>query len=92
MDGKKQRQAYTAAERAVEALLAGDGAGARRAFEHAVELDQIGLYAPAWPWIEQAASDVDGTGRVDPVTRRGLIEALGPGPLAALLESAAGSD
>lgn len=86
MDGKKQRQALTAAERALLALGSGDAPGARRAAAKAAELDQIGSYAGFRVAVDVAADDLEHGLPVSDVAWDGIAAALEPGPLSALLE------
>ena len=63
MDGHLQRQALTAAERAIEALGRKDPGGARSAVATAVERDQVGLFG--------ALADAVGPGPL-----QGLVESI----------------
>ncbi len=85
MDGRKQRQAVTAAEQAIRALADGDGAKAGTAARRAATLDQIGLYAGFAHAVEDAAAELASRGAVQGGWD-GIIEALGPGPLALEVE------
>jgi hypothetical protein len=86
MDGKEQRQALTAAERAVEALGRHDPAGARMAIATAVEKDQIGVFAQLADAVYLAASELEADDRIGQATWNQLADAVGPGPLQALVE------
>lgn len=86
MDGQKQRQALTAAERALEALGRKDAAAARMAISTAVERDQVGLFASMADAVYLAAAELDAEGRIAAATWNQLADAVGPGPLQALVE------
>lgn len=85
MDGHKQRQALTAAERALGLLGQGDPIGARRASRRAAELDQIGLFGEFAGGVDAAAVDLETDGFVSTASWDRLIEVVGPGPLAGLI-------
>jgi hypothetical protein len=85
LDGKRQRNALTAAENAIKAIGAGNGDRARKAAAKAAELDQIGAYAGFTAAIEQAAADL-ASGVVSDETWATIAEEVGPGPLAALID------
>lgn len=91
MDGQSQRQALTAAERAIEALGRRDPAGARTAIATAVEKDQVGLFAALADAVEMAASELERDGELSQATWNTLADAVGPGPLQGLVESVRGS-
>ncbi|HEY7563593.1 MAG TPA: hypothetical protein VIA81_01580 [Acidimicrobiia bacterium] len=91
MDGKSQRQALTAAERAIEALGRHDPAGARTAIATALDKDQVGLFAALADAIELAASQLERDGELTDATWNALADAVGPGPLQGLVESFRGS-
>ncbi len=86
VDGQKQRQALTAAERALEALGRKDSAGARMAIATAVERDQVGLFASMADAVFMAASELEADGKISAATWNQLADAVGPGPLQALVE------
>ena len=86
MDGQAQRQALTAAERAIEALGRKDPAGARSAVATAVERDQIGLFASLADAVYLAASELETDGEIAPSTWNVVADAVGPGPLQGLVE------
>ncbi len=90
MDGRKQRQAVTAAEQAIRALADGDGAKAETAARRAITLDQIGLYAGFADAVTEAATELAQRGVVQ-AGWDGIIAALGPGPLALEVEALRGS-
>jgi len=83
MDGHQQRRALSAAERALEALEKGDGDAARRAAMEAASLDQIGAFSHLVGAVELATADLAATARVGSSALAALLEAVGPGPLAA---------
>jgi hypothetical protein len=89
-DGRRQRRAFTAAQRSIELLAAGDGAGARRASGTASELDQMGAYADLAAAIEAASSELDTTGALSAGAREAVRAAVPPGPLAAAAEALLG--
>lgn len=90
MDGHLQRQALTAAERAVEALGRRDVGGARSAIATAVERDQIGLFAMLADAVHLAASELESDEQISEATWNQLADAAGPGPLQGLIESVRG--
>lgn len=90
MDGKLQRQALTAAERAIEALGRRDPAGARMAVAVAVERDQIGVFSQLADAVYLAAARLEADKEIDPATWNTLADAVGPGPLQGLVEQVRG--
>jgi hypothetical protein len=86
MDGQQQRKALSAAERALEALEKGDGDAAQRAAAEAASLDQIGAFSRLVGAVELAAADLAASARVGDSALAALLEAVGPGPLAARAE------
>lgn len=86
MDGKKQRQAVNAAERAIIALGSGDPDGARRAIAKAVELDQIGAYSDLRSAVALAADELEHDLPVSDAAWDGVAAAVEPGPLEALVD------
>jgi hypothetical protein len=86
MDGQKQRQALTAAERALEALGRKDPAAARMAIATALERDQVGLFAAMADAVYLAASELESDGEITAATWDQVADAVGPGPLQALVE------
>ncbi|HKZ25913.1 MAG TPA: hypothetical protein VJ398_09010 [Acidimicrobiia bacterium] len=90
MDGQRQRQALTAAERAVEALGQADIGGARTAAARAAELDQVGLFGGLVVAVELAASDLESNGKIKETTWNVLADSVGPGPIAGLIEAVRG--
>jgi len=90
MDGHLQRQALTAAERAIEALARKDAAGARMAVETAVEKDQVGLFSALADAVHLAATELEERGEIGESTWDMLADAVGPGPLLGLVEESRG--
>lgn len=86
MDGHKQRQALTAAERSIGYLIAGKADDAQRAAARAGALDQVGAFAGLVGAVGLAAADLRSLGSIRPAHVDGLLGAVGPGPLAALVE------
>jgi hypothetical protein len=86
VDGQKQRQALTAAERAIEALGRRDSSAARMAIATAVERDQVGLFASMADAVYLAAAELDADGAISAATWDQVADAVGPGPLQALVE------
>jgi len=84
LDGKRQRNALTAAENAIRAL-GGDPDRARKTAAKAAELDQIGAYTDFVPAIERAATELT-LGGISVGAWEALVDAVGPGPLAALVD------
>jgi hypothetical protein len=87
MDGQLQRQALTAAERAIEALGRRDAAAARMAVATAVERDQVGLFGALADAVHLAASELEQSGEITASTWNALADAVGPGPLQGLVEA-----
>ncbi|HKX74125.1 MAG TPA: hypothetical protein VJR05_01940 [Acidimicrobiia bacterium] len=90
MDGHRQRQALTAAERAIEALGHKDGAGARMAIATALERDQAGLFAAMADAVQLAATQLEVEGEISAAAWDMLADAVGPGPLQGLVEAVRG--
>jgi hypothetical protein len=84
VDGQKHRQALTAAERAIEALGRKDPSAARMAIATAV--DQVGLFASMADAVYLAAAELDADGEISAATWDQVADAVGPGPLQALVE------
>lgn len=87
LDGQRQRNALTAAERALVALSAGDGARARLNAAKAAELDQIGAFAALPDAVAAAAEDLAAGGKVGEKARAALRTAVPDGPLATLVDA-----
>jgi hypothetical protein len=85
MDGHKQRQALTAAERSIEHLVAGKPEAAIRAARRADEFDQIGIFSNLVPAVGAAAA-VRGGARVQADRVEDLLAAVGAGPVAELVQ------
>lgn len=86
MDGHKQRQALTAAERAIEHLVAGKPDDAERAAQRAAELDQIGIFSSLGVAIAGAAGDLRAAAPITDDHIASLHAAVGVGPLSELVE------
>lgn len=86
MDGQSQRQALTAAERALEALGRKDPASARTAVATAVERDQVGLFSSLADAVYLAASELERDEEISESTWNQLADAVGPGPLQGIVE------
>lgn len=87
VDGQRQRNAFTAAERALSSLVAGDAARARLNARKAAELDQIGALAQLPGAVEAIAVDLDAGGTVSARARARLRAAVPPGPLEAVVDA-----
>jgi hypothetical protein len=85
VDGKSQRNALTAAERAIRALGSGDADRAVSNAAKAADLDQVGLYAELPSAISGAAAQLDRAGAVDDAGWDAVASAVGVGPLAFLV-------
>lgn len=90
MDGHQQRRALTAAEQSLQALQRGDPVRAREAAGRAAELDQIGAFAGLVEAVDAAATEIDTEGVVSRSAWQRLSATLGPGPLQAVADLAAG--
>ncbi len=87
MDGHKQRQALSAAERALGALI--DRAQGSRAIDAAAKaenLDQVGLFHGLQGAVARAAAEIEARGYVSPAVRKQLLDVVGPGPLEAHID------
>lgn len=89
MDGQSQRQALSAAERALTLLAKGRGADAVEAAKRAVELDQIAIFSLLPEAVTHAAADL-AAGGISAASWDRLAVAVGPGPLAGLVGSLRG--
>jgi hypothetical protein len=85
LDGKQQRNALTAAERALQALGAGKPDRAVRSASKAAELDQLGVFESLPAAVVAAADDVSSVGSVSAESWDRLDAAVGPGPLQFLI-------
>lgn len=85
--GRLQRQALTAAERAIEALGRGDPVSARMAISTALDKDQTGMYVGAADAVDLAAGMLEADRRISEGAWSQLADAVGPGPLQALVEA-----
>lgn len=86
VDGKKQRRAHSAAERAIRALADGDPVTARRAARKALDLDQVGMFPHFVEAVHAAAGHLDAGEPVPPMAWDLVAQAAGPGPLSILVE------
>lgn len=73
----------SALERALDALVAGDGAALERATRRVSALDRSGLWAGAVPLLEEALAALVEGREPQQRTLEALLEALGAGPIAA---------
>ena len=88
MDGRKQRNALTAAENAVRALGAGDTGKAASTASKAAELDQLGIYAELPAAVADGIAEIEAGDRVSNLTWDAIATIVGPGPLQALVGEA----
>jgi hypothetical protein len=86
--GARQREAVTALERAIDAVLAGDAAALGRALERLAEVDGAGLWTEARQVLARLAEPLSEGASPSPATWAALRTALGPGPLAARVPDA----
>ena len=86
MDGQKQRNALTAAEKALRALGDKHPFKAKRSAFVAVDLDQIGAYDDLPGAVAMAIHDIEHQGKVTPEGWDRLAAVVGPGPLEGLIE------
>lgn len=84
-DGKKQRNALTAAENAVKALGRAEPERARRSAATAADLDQVGAFSSLPAAVEEAAVELERSGTISPDAWTALADAVGPGPVQALI-------
>ena len=90
LDGKRQRNALTAAERSLQALAAGNSERAVRSASKAMGLDQLGLFDGLPGAVAAAAADVEESGSVSDASWDGLEEVVGAGPLQFLVQDRRG--
>ena len=90
LDGKRQRQALTAAERSLQALGAGNGERATRSAAKAAELDQLGVFAELSAEVARGAAEIAAEGEVGADSWDRLEAAVGPGPLLFLIRDLRG--
>ncbi len=81
MDGRKQRQAVTAAEQAIRAVADGEVDKAAAAAVRATELDQIGAYDGLTAAIAAAGVELEAVGHIGEEAWDAVAAAVGPGPL-----------
>lgn len=85
-DGHQQRKALTALERSVNALASDDFETANRAAGRAADLDQIGVYTDV-PDAVSSIADLRAAGQPVPDEAwNALLTAVGPGPVAIVVE------
>lgn len=87
-DGKKQRNALTAAENAVKALGRHDPARARRSAATAADLDQVGAFSGLPGAVDRAVNELEASGAISASSWDSLAAAVGPGPVQALIDEA----
>lgn len=85
--GRLQRQALSAAERAIEALGRGDPVSARMAISTALDRDQTGIYVGVADAVDLAAGMLEKDEAITQSAWSHLADAVGPGPLQALVEA-----
>lgn len=85
-DGQKQRRALNAAEQTLRALAEGNAGQARKASAKAADLDQIGLYADFALAVTPLVAQIEAGSSVDDAGWTSLVDTLGIGPLAGLVE------
>jgi len=88
MDGKKQRNALTAAENSVRALASSNTTKAASAAAKAAELDQLGIYAELPGAVGAGIAEIEAGDRVSNVTWDEISAVVGPGPLQGLVGEA----
>jgi hypothetical protein len=86
LDGKRQRNALTAAERALQALGAGNAERAIRSAAKAADLDQLGIFRGLPEAVAGGVADLEATGSVGVASWDRLETAVGPGPLQFLIQ------
>lgn len=90
MENRLQNETVAAAEHAIDALGRGDPAGARMAIAVAVEIDRTGIVARLADAVFLAASELESDSEISDGTWNQLCDAVGPGPLMALVERVRG--
>ena len=88
--GRLQRQALSAAERAIQALGRGDPVAARMAISTALERDQTGMYVGVADAVDLAAGLLERDRPISQEVWGHLADAVGPGPLQAWVEAVRG--
>jgi hypothetical protein len=81
--GREQREAVSAIERAIKAIGQRDSAALKKAATTIIELDRAGVYGDLPSQLQRVADAFDAGTEPD---LQGVIDALGPGPLAAELQ------
>lgn len=87
VDGRRQRNALTAAEQAIVALAAGDTSRANDSAASAASLDQIGVYAGLPDAVTLAVGHIEQHGSLGDGEWARLRAVLPPGPLQALVDA-----
>ena len=90
LDGKRQRQALTAAERSIQALGAGNGERATRSAAKAADLDQLGVFSALPDEVARGAAEIAAEGAVGADSWKRLEAAVGAGPLQFLIRELRG--
>lgn len=90
MDGQRQRNALTAAEKALRSLGERHPFRAKRNAFQAVDLDQVGAFDGLPNAVEMAIHDIEQRGRVTSDGWDRLAAVVGPGPLQALIDELRG--
>jgi hypothetical protein len=90
LDGKRQRIAFTAAERSLQALGAGNGERAVRSASKAMDLDQRGLFGGLPEAVAAASGDIEVAGVVSDESWDRLEDVVGSGPLQFLIRELRG--
>jgi hypothetical protein len=90
VDGQQQRNALTAAEKALRSLGDRHPFRAKRNAFMAADLDQVGAFTGLPMAVEMAIHDIEQEGRVSQAGWDRLAEVVGPGPLAALIDQLRG--
>lgn len=84
VNGQKQRQALTAAQRAIELLASGKADSANRSARRAADLDQVGAFVALPEAVLAATQHLPGA--VSEESIEALHEAVGFGPLTELVD------
>jgi hypothetical protein len=87
VDGRRQRNALTAAEHVVTALAAGSVERALENAAKAAELDQIGVFATLPVAVAGAVAELRDTATLSNEGWAKLCDALPPGPMQALVDA-----
>lgn len=90
VDGQQQRNALTAAEKALRSLGERHPFRAKRNAFQAADLDQVGAFTDLPKAVEMAIHDIEQRGRVTTEGWDRLAAVVGPGPLIALIDELRG--